>query len=207
MAFFLLFFMYLIFITSPDFSVLYVVIKVCSLYSGHFLPVCLVVHWLSLSISFFASENREQLYKLHGWKFMVLFLLAYSGFLCVRINPHNSGICLICSSRITISVVEMIYTYINVSLCFQLILNLLSTFVGMLLMFLVDQSLLQLEIAPMVLMWLYGIRWLHLQPLELPLYVMKVFLLVWNCTWWKWLHVTIFIYPSLLICSGMCRYI
>lgn len=64
-------------------------------------------------------------------------------------------------------------------LCFQIVLNLLLTFAGMSLLSLqVDQSLLQLEIAPMVLMWLYGIHWLHLPPLELPLFVMKVFIYV-----------------------------
>ena len=37
-------------------------------------------------------------------------------------------------------------------------------------------------------MWLYGIHWFPLQPFEFPLYIMKVFLLLWNCTWWNWLY-------------------
>lgn len=46
---------------------------------------------------------------------------------------------------------------------------------GMLLTLLqAGQSLLLLDVVPMVLMWLYGIHWLHLQPLELPLFAMKV---------------------------------
>lgn len=39
----------------------------------------------------------------------------------------------------------------------------------------VDQSLLPPDTVLLVSMWLYGIHWLRLQPLALPLCVMKVF--------------------------------